>query len=158
MNRGPLLNALPILLPYPNMKKLKSICLIDDDKTTNFIHKTIIDDLQISDNIEIFEDGEDAFQYIKSTCFIGECPELILLDINMPCANGFDFLEAFNLLDFANKTNVVIVILTTSSLKVDVEKAKTFDIDDYVVKPLTKDILRDLIKKHFNLTIAETNL
>jgi CheY-like chemotaxis protein len=139
------------------MKKLNSICLIDDDKTTNFIHKTIIEDLGICDNIDIFEDGEDAFQFIKSTCFIGECPDLIFLDINMPCANGFDFLEAFNLLEFANKSNVVIIILTTSSLKMDVEKAKTFDINDYVVKPLTKEILKDLIKKHFNLSIARSS-
>jgi CheY-like chemotaxis protein len=138
------------------MKKLKSICLIDDDKTTNFIHKTIIDDLEVADNVEIFEDGEDAFQYIKSTAFIGECPELILLDINMPCANGFDFLEAFNLLEFASKRDVVIIMLTTSSLKMDVEKAKAFDIDDYIVKPLTKDILRELIKKHFNLSTANS--
>jgi CheY-like chemotaxis protein len=139
------------------MKKLSSICLIDDDKTTNFIHKTIIEDLGICDNIEIFEDGEDAFQYIKNTCFVGECPDLIFLDINMPCANGFDFLEAFNLLEFANKSNVVIIILTTSSLKMDVDKAKTFDIDDYVVKPLTKDILRDLMKKHFDLSAANSS-
>ncbi|HYG40702.1 MAG TPA: response regulator [Cytophagales bacterium] len=136
------------------MRKLNSICLIDDDHTTNFVHKTIIEDLEIAENIEIFEDGEDAFQFIKSSCFIGECPELILLDINMPCANGFDFLEAFNLLEFADKSNVVIVILSTSALKVDVEKAHTFNINDYLVKPLTKEVLKDLIKKHFNYTIA----
>jgi len=138
------------------MKKLNSICLIDDDKTTNFIHKTIIEDLGITDSIEIFEDGEDAFQYIKSTCFVEDCPDLILLDINMPCANGFDFLEAFNLLEFANKSNVIIIVLTTSSLKLDVDKAKTFDIDDYVVKPLTKEILKDLMKKHFDLSVAKS--
>lgn len=136
------------------MRKLNSICLIDDDNTTNFVHKTLIEDLGITDNIEVFEDGEDAFQYIKSTCFIGECPELIFLDINMPCANGFDFLEAFNLLEFTDKNNVIIVVLSTSSLKVDVEKANTFAINDYLVKPLTKDVLRDLMKKHFNLSIS----
>lgn len=136
------------------MRKLNSICLIDDDHTTNFVHKTIIEDLEITENIEIFEDGEDAFQFIKSSCFIGECPELILLDINMPCANGFDFLEAFNLLEFSDKGNVVIVILSTSALKVDVEKAHTFNINDYLVKPLTKEVMKDLIKKHFNHTIA----
>lgn len=128
-------------------RKLRSVLLVDDDFTSNLLSETIIKRLDITEDIAVADNGEDAFQYIKETCFSDRCPELILLDIHMPILNGFEFLEAYKLLkSFNNK--IVLAILTSSSFEKDIEAAKDLGVDDFIIKPLTSEKLLDLIQKH----------
>lgn len=136
------------------MKRLRSILLVDDDAITNFLHETIITELDIAENIEIIDNGEDAFQYLKQYFVAGNCPELIFLDLNMPIANGFEFLESYKLLQ-SIRGNSVIIILSSSSLRTDMEQAESFGVNDFVVKPLTSEKLKVILEKHFDMSFAE---
>jgi CheY-like chemotaxis protein len=60
-------------------------------------------------------------------------PNLILLDINMPRLNGFQFLEGLRLIP--NMEDTPVVVLTTSALARDVQEACTGGVSLYVVKP-----------------------
>ncbi|ACY15509.1 response regulator [Haliangium ochraceum] len=76
-------------------------------------------------------------------------PQVILLDINMPLMNGFDFLERYQDRDAAQgEPSVVVVMLTSSSYEEDRERAMAKPcVRDYFVKPLTTQRAIDLAER-----------
>jgi CheY-like chemotaxis protein len=62
-------------------------------------------------------------------------PDLILLDIQMPKMNGFEFLDALDAMPGARTTPVVMI--TTSRFAHDVERARDSSACAYIVKPET---------------------
>lgn len=134
------------------MEKLQNVLLIDDDTMTNYLHKRIIEGFEVSDQIEIANDGEEGLQIIENYIQSeneDKIPQLIFVDIDMPLMDGFQFLEAYQSLDFKNKDSVVVAVLTSSFNPKDVNRAKELSVDDYLVKPLTKDKMMELMERHF---------
>ncbi|MEX2595095.1 MAG: response regulator [Anditalea sp.] len=132
------------------MRKLDRILLVDDDPTTNFLNELLINEMGITNELIIALNGQEALDELIETCIRNNnCPNLILLDINMPVMNGFDFLKRFNELDFKNKHSIVVVMLTTSLNPRDNEKAKELKAKDHISKPLTKEGLKDILNKYF---------
>ena len=134
------------------MEKLQNVLLIDDDPMTNYLHKRIIEGFKVSHQIEIANDGDEALQLINNYIQSGnedKIPQLIFVDLDMPLMDGFQFLEAYQSLDFKNKDSVVVSVLTSSFNPKDVNRAKAFSVDDFIVKPLTKEKMRELMEQHF---------
>ena len=132
------------------MRKLNSIMLVDDDSITNFLNELLIKEMEITNELIVSSDGQKALEELDNHYFQkGNSPDLILLDVNMPVLNGFEFLKQFNELEFENKRSSVIVMLTTSLNPVDKKKAEELNVKDYMSKPLTKKGLSDLINKYF---------
>ncbi|MBO6606677.1 response regulator [Psychroserpens sp.] len=132
-------------------QKLKCILLIDDDEATNFLHKILIDKEGYTEKCVAVQSGKEALDYLKSK-EDGEQPqpELIFLDINMPVMNGWEFLEAYNKLDSEQQGHIVVVMLTTSLNPDDKDKAATIDsIAAFRNKPLTIEMVNELIEEHF---------
>ena len=130
--------------------KLKHLLLVDDDPTTNFFNRHLIGKMNLFEQIHEAENGQVALEKIAALQEIGEAPDMILLDINMPIMNGFEFLDNYNGLDRSIKASVVVCMLTTSLAKEDLERSKDYDIlDDYIDKPLYEDKMRELILKYF---------
>jgi CheY-like chemotaxis protein len=132
------------------MRKIKTVLLIDDDSINNFINARLIKKCKISDDVNVMSNGKEAILYLNE-CLIKKlpCPELILLDINMPVMDGFEFLNAFNDLDFFNKAEVVIIMLTTSSNPKDLERLSEANISGFLNKPLTESMVNGLMEKNF---------
>jgi CheY-like chemotaxis protein len=129
--------------------KLKTILLVDDDPITNFINLRLIKKMDIVDEVTAVTNGEEGLKCLEGRCFKERIsPDLILLDINMPIMNGFEFLEAYNSLQFKNKEKVVIAILTTSALSKDKKKMENLGIKYFVDKPLTEDKIRACLHSH----------
>lgn len=133
------------------MTKIECAVLVDDDSITNYLNEELIKELGITDKVKVFENGNSALAYIYENCIKRKkCPELILLDINMPVMDGFEFLKVFNSLEFENKENIKIIMLTTSSNSKDFEQAKRLKVKDYITKPLTPEKLMPVFQKHFS--------
>lgn len=136
------------------MEKINSVLLIDDDEVTNRLSQEIITKLDFTKEIKICYNGVDALDYLMefSQANNNTCPELILIDITMPMMNGFEFIEAFNRLNFSNKDRVISVILTSSSDLKYIRKAKQMGVNDYLIKPLTKGNMVQLLQQNKILT------
>ena len=124
--------------------------LVDDDETTNMVNQMLLEDLDITREILVARNGKEALGLIKQHYQENGCyPDLILLDINMPVMNGFEFLSAFEQLEINEKSSIVIVMLTTSMNPADVTRAQSAPIKSFLNKPLTEQRLREVLEKHF---------
>ena len=130
--------------------KFNNVFVVDDDKIFHFIIKKLL----LSNNIDVspsfFENGLEAIQGIKSKLDNGETPpDLILLDINMPVLDGWQFLEEFKLLKEFIKEEICIYIISSSDHAVDRSRANDFkaEIKDYYLKPITIEGLKAIFYK-----------
>ncbi|HYG39581.1 MAG TPA: response regulator [Cytophagales bacterium] len=132
------------------MKKCKSILLIEDSDLDNYAHRRLIEKLEITEDLKIFKNGLEAINYFKILTEINSPPDIIFLDLNMPIMDGFGFLEHFKSLLLKNKDNIKIVVLTSSSSPVDQKKANMLGSHEYLIKPLTKEKIKEVYEKIFN--------
>ena len=133
------------------MKNIQCIMLIDDDPDDNYIHQLVIDDWGHCKTVRVAENGTRALAYLADTQAPDYVrPEVILLDINMPGMNGFEFLDEYHRLPGDLKSHVVVMMLTTSLNPADARRAGQFDeVTGYRNKPLTKAMLDDVVQRYF---------
>lgn len=130
------------------IKKLSCILLVDDDRATNYLHELIIKRLDCTDKIIVKRDGVEALDFLSSKAADGCHPQLILLDINMPRMNGWEFLEEY--VKLPSPQHAVAVAILTSSLNPDDEaKAKKYYIKTFKNKPLTTESMLAILKENF---------
>ncbi|MET4107363.1 response regulator [Hymenobacter sp. UYP22] len=134
------------------MKTLSSVLLVDDDHTTNFLNKSLLTRLQVTNNVLVALNGEQAMARIQELCAAPatDCPTLILLDVNMPGMNGIEFLQAYKQLPAAMQRPTVIVMLTTSLHPRDVARVEQMAVvAGFISKPLTTEKIQDILQNHF---------
>ncbi len=138
------------------MPKLTSILLVDDDSTTNFLNKLLINRLQVVEQLLVAENGAEALALLQAvgTPNAPDSPALVLLDVNMPVMNGLEFLEAYQFLPLAQRQTIVIVLLTTSVNPRDLSRVAELPVDGTLTKPLTEEKLRGLLRQHFPTQFA----
>lgn len=125
----------------------RQIVLIDDDSTTNFLNKMIIQKADLVDEIVMFAEAQEALIYFKEHKGLHS---LILLDINMPAMDGWEFLEQYAQIE-NNDSLSFIVMLTSSIDPVDKQKAQESEqVVGYRSKPLSIDILKKLVDRYLN--------
>lgn len=127
------------------MKKINSILLIDDDPISNFLTERLLLKMQVADDVKIALNGIQALQMIENHCEDGRpCPELILLDINMPVMSGIDFLHLFQQKNFKGSNSVDIVVLSTSTHHKDQKQINELGVKHILQKPLTESKLQQV--------------
>ena len=123
------------------MSKIDLTYIIDDDKIFTFVLKKILEKNKNFNQILDFKNGEEVLLMLTSHDFK---PDVILLDINMPVIDGWQFLEALEKLP--NKEQYKIFIMSSSIDKTDIEKSKTFStVVDFISKPINNEKLNKLI-------------
>ena len=131
------------------MTTLKNLTIVDDDDIFVFLTTKIIEQTNLVDLIKGFGNGLDAINFLKENKNnVDALPDIILLDLNMPIMNGWQFLEEYNKLNPTIGKKITIYICSSSISPDDITRAKTIsEVSDYIIKPITKDKLIDLIKK-----------
>lgn len=127
------------------MKKIDIACIIDDDPIFVFGTKKIMEMTNFCKSIIVYENGKEAYESLKAIIIANEQqPDVILLDLNMPVWDGWQFLDEF--IKIPNKKTITIYIITSSVDPADVEKAKKYDaISSYIVKPITTFQLKKIL-------------
>jgi CheY-like chemotaxis protein len=123
-----------------------NLLIIDDDAICSFINTRVAQTSGIFREILSVHNGQAALDFLQSVAEgDGKIPDVILVDLNMPIINGFDFITAFHGLQFFNKKDIGVVVLTSSAEIKDIERARALGIQHYLQKPLTVNALQATI-------------
>ena len=125
------------------MKINKSICIIDDDDIYQFIVKKTIHKLNIFGEISSYLNGRDAIESFKKNIASNiELPDIILLDINLPVIDGWQFMDEFVKIQKQCKKKIAIYIVSSSIAQKDIDKSKSYkDVTGFLSKPIDPDTL-----------------
>ncbi|KOY85723.1 hypothetical protein AD998_05755 [bacterium 336/3] len=119
----------------------KMYMIIDDDVINNMVCQLIIKSVVPNTRTLCFVNPLEALEYLTNKDSVK--PEIILLDINMPEIDGWQFLEKYENLDI----NTKIVILSSSSNESDKYRAEKHPlVVNYVSKPLTIEKLMKIVR------------
>ncbi len=134
---------------------INKILCVDDDSISLTISKLLLRRTGFTNDVVTAVDGSDALDYFKdlfatSTNPLEDVPSLILLDINMPVMNGWEFLEAYIPL-FADKLpDTKVIILSSTIDPEDFSRAKKFPVvAQFVSKPLSVENLAELKENEY---------
>lgn len=123
----------------------KVICIIDDDPIYQLLINKVIGISKAEYDIIQFNNGKEALNHFNVD-LNKNLPDIILLDIEMPIMDGWDFLKE---IDKLHTENTTIYIVSSSISHEDKEKAKTFPkIRGYFSKPITRDNILEITKHH----------
>lgn len=127
------------------MKKLDRACLIDDDKIFTYLVSKQMKLMNFCDSLLIFNDGDEALKSLRKIIETPDyLPSVILLDINMPILDGWQFLDEFIKFKIARKVTVYIV--SSSIDQADYIKANTYkEVSNFYIKPITNDNLAEML-------------
>lgn len=124
-----------------------SILLVDDDEINNFISIKLIKKVLLNTEIIACLNGKFAIDELLeiSRKDPSKLPDYILLDINMPIMNGWEFLDEYikQKIDPAGKTKIYII--SSSVFSNDISKAKSYpQVKDFISKPLNVEKINEL--------------
>lgn len=84
----------------------------------------------------VFDNAEDALEYLKTTT-----PDLILLDINLPGMDGFEFLNIYH-----KQSDCPVLIVSARDSDEDIIMALGYGADEFVTKPFSPKVLMARIR------------
>jgi CheY-like chemotaxis protein len=123
------------------MKKI-DVLIIDDSPAFNHLTKILVERSGMDCNIKQLSNGQVALHHLDT---VNRYPQLILLDINMPVMDGFDFLSEY-VCRPGSIEQTKVYMLTSSPHETDRRRAETFDIvKGYFEKPLTEENLEKIM-------------
>ena len=125
----------------------RSIFLIDDDKSWNFLHETTIVRAGIRLDVCTFENPSVALAMLgdMAATDFRVIPEVIFLDINMPVLDGWDFLDEYGKLPRYVQDACRVFVVSSSVNDSDLAKAGTYpSVAGFISKPLEVKVLHEI--------------
>ena len=124
-----------------------NVWVVDDDDIYQFTIQLEIERTQLAKHVKVFLDAEEAINDLEEAVTDAEVlPDLLLVDINMPLMDGWEFLEQYARLQpqLVKKAHVYMVSSSIDSR--DRERAKKISlVSDYIVKPISRDQLHAML-------------
>ena len=130
---------------------IDKIFCVDDDPITLMLCRKVVERVEFAKEIITAKNGVEAIEYFdtlfeeRKVSDSIEYPELVLLDLNMPVMDGWEFLETYMSKDYNNVfISTRFIVLSSSIDPYDIDRAKTYPVIGFLSKPITKQMLENL--------------
>ena len=121
--------------------------VIDDSKLDCFIAEKIIKNTGKCETIRSFLQAKEALDHITTAVQEEHAHTIVLVDIQMPVMNGFEFVEAFEKLPMSITAHYTIYIITSSINENDLNRVHSYpSVKQFLNKPLTSNNLAILLQ------------
>lgn len=129
-------------------QKVGTIMILDDEEFDQKMYRRLLERSGLVETVLSFTYPQEALDFLAEPG--RQNIDILLLDINLPGMNGFEFLdkaiEKFGE-DFAQS---IVIMLTTSLDPQDEERARKFHVvKDYINKPLMRDHIERICSAYF---------
>jgi CheY-like chemotaxis protein len=131
----------------PDNTRSVSVLLVDDDEINNFISIKLIKKALLNTEIMACLNGKFAIDQLVDIQRKdpAKLPDYILLDINMPIMNGWEFLDEYKRINLDPLGKTKIYIISSSVFSNDINKARSYTlVKDFISKPLNVDKIKEL--------------
>lgn len=128
-----------------------NLAVIDDDDMYVLAIKKMLERVQLTERTVYFENGKVALNYFDECIHqLNLIPELILLDINMPVTNGWQFIKEFKKLKIKIDKKITIYMISATVNEDEIKRAQEIEeITEFVCKPVTINTLTKILS-HMN--------
>lgn len=126
------------------MMKLDSVVIIEDDVITSFLLEREVNNKLQPQIVKVFNHASHCIEYLQSLQENKEkLPDIILLDLNMPFMDGWDFLNIIN--KMPQLVGMQVVIVSSSINPSDLERTKKYqNVVGFISKPFEAEKLMAL--------------
>jgi CheY-like chemotaxis protein len=142
-----------------SMPDKEHILLVEDDPNDVLLIQRAFQKAGLRDMLRVVRDGEQAVEYLSGRGQYADrehypFPFLLLLDLKMPGVDGFEVLEWIR----SQKTlrRLLVVVLTSSNLQADVDRAYELGANSYLVKPVEFGEMVNMVQR-FEIYWTEIN-
>ncbi|MEM7368883.1 MAG: response regulator [Bacteroidota bacterium] len=132
---------------------LKRVLIIDDDEINNFICIKNMKEIQFAEHVSYCLRADEGLRELTEALQHRpeDIPDVIFLDINMPSMNAWEFLQEYKKMVESFPKPVMLFILSSSVYRKDIERSVNHDtVSDYIIKPLTREILLQIKENYFH--------
>lgn len=141
------------------MLKDQFILLAEDDPNDTLLIKRAFQMAGLGEILKSVRDGEEAINYLRGVDEYADrsrfpLPFLLLLDLKMPATDGFEVLQWLH--SQSDFRRLLVVVLTSSNLQADVDRAYDLGANSYLVKPVEFNEMVNMIRR-FEAYWAEIN-
>jgi CheY-like chemotaxis protein len=128
------------------VKSFELVYVIEDDRIASKIAELHLNQHHAFGQVQKYENGQPALEaLLRAKEESAALPDLILLDLNMPVMDGWEFLEAFSTHTWHK--SMCVCVLTSSIHPEDRERAQAYaEVLGYFSKPIDNDMLDEVVK------------
>jgi two-component system, chemotaxis family, response regulator Rcp1 len=133
------------------------ILLVEDSPGDIRLTIEALKEAKVRNKLNVVKDGVEAMDYLRRECSYKDvkCPDLILLDLNLPLKDGREVLAEIK--SDPKLRQIPVVVLTTSRSEEDVLKAYDLHANCYITKPVDFKQFMSVVKsiEDFWLTVVK---
>lgn len=129
--------------------KRMNILMVEDNPADAFLTSEILAESErISYVVTTVKNAAEALAFLHRMNGYEHSiqPDLILLDLNLPKMHGFEFLAEIR--KDKNLTDIQVVVLTTSEVGKDIDRAKELGVNGYLIKPIDLEEFESVVLTH----------
>jgi CheY-like chemotaxis protein len=127
-----------------------TVLLAEDDPDDVLLTQIAFERARLANPLQVVRDGEEAIAYLRGEGAFADrerfpFPILLLLDLRMPRADGFQVLEWLRTqTEFGH---LPVAIMTSSDHDPDISRAYGLGADSYLIKPPSATAMLDLVQR-----------
>ncbi|MFA6900074.1 MAG: ATP-binding protein [Desulfurivibrionaceae bacterium] len=114
------------------------ILLVEDNKVNQMVASKMLEAMGLT--VDLAENGEKALAALAEKRY-----DLVLMDCQMPVLDGYQATRTFRSREPLGEKRLPIIAMTANAMEGDRQKCLEAGMDDYLAKPVKKELLRKLL-------------